>query len=132
MVLPTIATPAAIPIFFIMSLLKNFALSGGISAGKGSDPSNVEWCDGANPSGIGCCKGTAGPPDIDSSEGIDPSGIRWGKGTDPPDIGSSEGIKPSDAIPWGRELVSVSAKSGPISCGAGCISDGPEVPELEG
>jgi hypothetical protein len=50
MVPPTIATPATILSFFIIFLLKNFALSGGVSAGseegEGDDPSDVKWCGG--------------------------------------------------------------------------------------
>lgn len=76
MVPPTIIAPATILIFFIIFLLKNSALSRGVSVGgdegEGSDPSDVK--DGANP-----------------------SGVEWSEGTDPPDIGSSEGTSPSDA-----------------------------------
>jgi hypothetical protein len=50
MVPPTIATPATILSFFIIFLLKNSALSGGVSAGgeevEGGDPSDVKWCGG--------------------------------------------------------------------------------------
>ena len=49
-----IATPATVLSFFIIFLLKNSALSGGVSVGgeegEGGDPSDVK--DGANPSGI--------------------------------------------------------------------------------
>lgn len=71
---PTINVPATIPTaFFITFLLKNLALSRGVSVGgeegEGVDPSDVEWRDGANPSGIG-----TDPPDIGSSEGVSPCG----------------------------------------------------------
>jgi len=75
MVPPTITTPAAtIPIFFIIFLLKNSALSGSTSVGgeegEGGDPSDVKRCDGANPSDIELCEGI----DIKSCEGAgDPS-----------------------------------------------------------
>ena len=116
---PTITAPATIPTFFIRFLLKNSALSGGVSGdgkGEGGDPSDVEWCDGADPSGVGLCKSTR-PPDIGSSESIDPSDAeKWCKGVNP----------------CGGELVSVGAKSDTIRCGDAGISEGPEVPELEG
>jgi hypothetical protein len=87
MVPPTITTPATIPIFFIIFLLKDSALSEGVSVGgeegEGGEPSGVE--DGANPSGIEWCEGT------------NPSGIGWCEDTDPPDIDSSDGTSPSDA-----------------------------------
>jgi hypothetical protein len=62
-------------------LLKNSALFGGVSIGgeEGVGPSDVEWCDGANPSGIG-----TDPPDIGPGEGIDPSNAeKWCKGVSP-------------------------------------------------
>jgi hypothetical protein len=71
---PAIIAAATIPTFVFRFLSKKPALSRDVSVGgeegEGVDPSDVEWCDGANPSGIG---------------------------TDPPDIGSSEGVGPSDA-----------------------------------
>jgi hypothetical protein len=106
---PTIIAPATIPTFLITFLLKNSPLSGGVSVGsvewEGVDPSDVGWCNGANPSGMGLCKRPE-PPDIESSEGIDsdvawcnganPSGIGLCKDSDPPNTDSSEGID-SDA-----------------------------------
>jgi hypothetical protein len=81
---PTITAPATIPTFFITFLLKNPALSGGVSGGdEGEGGSDIEWCDGADPSGVGLRKGT-GPPDIGSSEGIDPSDAeKWCEGINP-------------------------------------------------
>lgn len=118
---PRIIMPVIIPILFIRFSSKNSALSGGVGVGgkvEDGDQSVVKCCNGANPSGIECRKGTPDPPDIDSSEGIDPSGIScgWDKGANPPDVDS----------------VAVGALFGSIRCGDSCISDGPEVPELEG
>jgi hypothetical protein len=60
-----IVTPATILSFFIIFLLKNLALSGGVSVGgeegEGDDPPGVK--DGVGPSGI----------DIKSCEGTNPS-----------------------------------------------------------
>jgi hypothetical protein len=96
----TIITPATIPIFFIIFLLKNSALSGGVSVGgeegEGGDPSDVK--DGANPSGIEWCEGT-GPPDIGSSEGAGPSNAEEYEDGDPPD--------PPDADKYGVESVDI-------------------------
>lgn len=85
--------------------------------GDGGDSSDVEWCDGADPSDIGS--------------------FGWCKGTDT-DTGSGEGIVPSDAEKWCKDLnasdeeeVSAGAKSDPVSCGDDGIP-GPEVPEVEG
>jgi len=59
---PTIVTPTTILSFFIIFLLRNSALSGGVSVGgeegEGGDPSDVKGCDGAKPSGIEWCEGT--------------------------------------------------------------------------
>ena len=68
MVLPMTATPITIPIFFIIFLLKNSALSGGVSVGgegdEDGDTSNVKSCDGANPSRIELC-GDSDPSDAE-------------------------------------------------------------------
>jgi hypothetical protein len=69
---PMITTPATTLSFFIIFLLKDSALSGGVSAGgeegEGGDPSGVKDGPGVSPSGIEWCEGTD-PPDIDSCEG---------------------------------------------------------------
>lgn len=66
------ATPTTIPIFFVIFLLKNSALSGGISAGgeddEGGDTSDVKPCDGASPSGIELCIAT-NPSNVKSCDG---------------------------------------------------------------
>ena len=118
-------------------------------SGKGIDPSGVGLCNGTglpdigsgksiDPSGVGLCNGT-GLPGIGSGKGKGPSGVGLCNGTGLPDIGLGKGIDPSDTEKWcksvnpcGGESVTVGAKSDPISCGDGGISDGPEVPELEG
>jgi hypothetical protein len=54
MIPPMIITPATILSFFIISLFKNFLFSRGLSVGGGGgedgDPSDIELCEGANPS----------------------------------------------------------------------------------
>ena len=66
MALSTMTTVAAIPNFFVTSLLKKFAFSGDVSVGgeeaEGGDPSDIKWCGGANP-----------------------SSVEWGEGTNPSD-----------------------------------------------
>ena len=62
---PMITTPATILSFFIIFLFKNFAFSGGISVGGGGgddgNPTDIELCEGANPSDAvddnGWCEG---------------------------------------------------------------------------
>jgi hypothetical protein len=93
MVPPTITTPATIPIFFIIFLLKNFAFSGGVSVGGGEgecgDPSDVKW-----------------------SDGINPSDIEWSKGTDSSNAGKlCEDSDPPDAGEYGVDIDSSGCQS---------------------
>ena len=82
-----VVTPPRTKSFFIIFLLKNSALSGGVSVGgegEGGDASDVKWCERDDPSKAECC------------DGANPSG-------------------------------SVVARSDPVSCGDGGISDNPEL-----
>ncbi|KAI0271863.1 hypothetical protein BGY98DRAFT_1005210, partial [Russula aff. rugulosa BPL654] len=76
------------PIFFIIFLLKNSALSGGVSVGRdgdeGGNTSDVKSCDGANPSGIELCEAT-NSSDVKSCDGANPSCIELYEATDPSD-----------------------------------------------
>jgi len=67
-----IATPATILSFFTIFLLKNSALSGGVSVGgegEGGDPSGIK--DGGDPSSV--------------KDGGNLSDIEWCEDSDPPD-----------------------------------------------
>lgn len=88
----TVATAAAIPIFFITSLSRNFALSGDVSGGCEGEggPSDVNRCDGdaAKLSSVEWCEGTS-------------DAERWSGDSDPSD---------ADEYSSGADIVSSGSK----------------------